>query len=84
MYGFDKLIDAQLMAALSNPQAYMIHAVKRELLKRKTFSASGKPPTRYMETCPNCERRNVNLYLQDGKWLCKKCWDALEKDWVID
>ena len=30
------------------------------------------------ETCPVCGRLLVNLYLRNGEWKCKQCWDALE------
>ena len=29
----------------------------------------------HQETCPCCGRKLVNLYLRDGEWKCKACWD---------
>ncbi len=30
---------------------------------------------KHRQTCPDCERRLVNLYFMNGIWKCKKCWD---------
>lgn len=31
------------------------------------------------ETCPTCERHLVNLYLRNGEWRCRRCWEEYEK-----
>ena len=30
---------------------------------------------KHHETCPFCGRKLVNVYLKDGGWKCKKCFD---------
>ncbi len=33
-------------------------------------------PVRHQQTCPVCGRKLVNTYLRDGKWKCRRCWEA--------
>lgn len=62
----DSIIANQVMAALSNPSAYMVEMVKRQL--------HSKPiSVRHHETCPVCGRTLVNLYRYNDEWKCRKC-----------
>lgn len=50
------------------------------------FSRHKAKSVRHRQTCPVCGRTLVNLYWKDGKWKCKKCWDAedTEKEKMIN
>ena len=53
------------------PYDFMFYYEKT--LLKKLFKP-GKP-IRHHETCHVCGRTLVNIYLRDGVWKCKKCWD---------
>lgn len=46
--------------------------------KRQINKQSKRKSVLHHETCTCCGRKMVNLYLQDGEWKCKKCWDEIE------
>lgn len=41
---------------------------------RKIFTTKRKE-VKHRELCPICCRANVNIYIEDGTWKCKKCLD---------
>jgi len=45
-----------------------------------TFHKFNKPskPIQHRQTCPICKRQNVNVYLKNKEWKCKKCWEVEE------
>lgn len=68
-----------MVEAFVDPKAYILQEAMRSIVKHRG-STSGKPPTLHTQTCPGCNRRNVNVYYVDGKWRCKKCLDVMEED----
>lgn len=44
------------------------------------FRKFNKPskPIKHRQTCPNCKRQNVNLYIKNKEWKCKKCWEEAD------
>lgn len=50
-----------------------------EASKLRTMRRREENPVRHHEICPCCGRKMVNIYLRDGDWKCKKCWDVFEE-----
>lgn len=65
------MLDGELFAALYDPQRWIASKVVRQL------RGGGRKGVRHQQTCPECGRQLVNLYVgKDGEWKCKKCWEA--------
>lgn len=33
-------------------------------------------PIMHQTTCPVCGRKLINIYLRNGEWKCKQCWEV--------
>ena len=53
---------------------YMTQEVARVL--RKFF---GPPPEKLCrQTCPQCDKRLVNIYRRGNDWKCRQCWEVTD------
>ena len=49
--------------------------IRSSIRRKNRRSNRHDTPVVHHETCPCCGRKLVNLYLKDGQWQCKACWD---------
>ena len=44
------------------------------------FRMKRRKPIAHRVTCPVCGKKLVNIYLRNGEWKCKQCWEVGESN----